>query len=141
MFIVSRDRGKESRGPPAKRGPSGNDPYGLHGLAGIPKYFRDYSTLLTGGTTGNLAVTYLGSYDLSYSVTKGVLAIHVYNPSTIASATHPPYFGYTPWWNKNIAKPLNNAFADGLFGTGMMSKTEQSFDFHENLASRCGCTK
>jgi RHS repeat-associated protein len=124
-----------------KRGPSGNDPYGLHGLAGIPKYFRDYSTLLTGGTTGNLAVTYLGSYDLSYSVTKGVLAIHVYNPSTIASATHPPYFGYTPWWNKNIAKPLNNAFADGLFGTGMMSKTEQSFDFHENLASRCGCTK
>jgi hypothetical protein len=42
--------------------------YNLGGLAGVPKYFGDYSTLLTGGLTGNIAVTYLGSYVLSYKV-------------------------------------------------------------------------
>jgi len=116
------------------RGPKGKDDYDLSGLGGIPKYLKDYSTLATGGLTGNLAVTYLGSYNLTYEVSDGVLTIHVYNASTIASATHPPYIGYTPWWNKHIGKPLNN-----LLSSGRMSKTEQYFDFHENLAERCKC--
>ena len=109
--------------------------YDLSGVGGVPKYLKDYSTLATGGLTGNLAVTYLGSYNLTYSVTDGTLNIHAWNYSTINSATHPPYFGYKPWWNNNIGKPLNN-----FFSSGPMSQTEQIFDFHENLAGRdCGC--
>jgi hypothetical protein len=33
--------------------------YALGGFSGVPKYLRDYSTLLTGGLTGNIALTYL----------------------------------------------------------------------------------
>jgi RHS repeat-associated protein len=40
----------------------GNSPYSLGGPSGVIKYLKDYSTLLTLGTTGNLAVTYLGRY-------------------------------------------------------------------------------
>ncbi|MEJ7646774.1 MAG: RHS repeat-associated core domain-containing protein [Chryseolinea sp.] len=46
----------------------GSNPYGLGGVEGVGKYLKDYSTLLTGGATGNLAVTYLGSYGLKYLV-------------------------------------------------------------------------
>jgi YD repeat-containing protein len=49
-----------------------------------------YSTLLTGGLTGNLAVTYLGLYGLRYTVENETLNIHVWNRSDISSATHPP---------------------------------------------------
>lgn len=117
-----------------KKPSKGSAPYNLGGWQGIPKYLRDYSTLLTLGRTGNLAVTYLGSYRLDYSVNNGVLDIQVYNPSTIASATHPPYIGYTVWWNNHVGKPLNN-----FFSSGPLSQTEQFFDLHENLGSRCGC--
>src|SRR5690606_31260668 len=34
--------------------------YDLSGLDGVPKYVGDYSTLTTGGRTGNLAYTFLG---------------------------------------------------------------------------------
>lgn len=109
--------------------------YSLGGLGGVPKYLRDYSTLFTGGLTGNLAVTYLGSYGLSYSVTNGTLDIQVTNTSSIASATHPPVIGYTNWWSNYIGNPLN-----GFFSSGPMSATTQNFDFHENFAGRgCGC--
>ena len=109
--------------------------YELGGLGGVPKYLRDYSTLFSGGVTGNLAVTYLGSYGLSYSTTNGTLNIHVWNTSSIASATHPPVIGYTDWWNNNIGGPLNNWFL-----SGPMSATTQYFEFHENLGSRgCRC--
>src|SRR5688572_29066928 len=40
--------------------------YRLSGIEGVPKYLDDYSSLATGGATGNLAVTYLGSYTLTY---------------------------------------------------------------------------
>jgi hypothetical protein len=113
----------------------GNFSYNLDGPQGVPLYLRDYSTLFTGGTTGNLAVTYLGSYGLSYSETNGILDIQVTNTSSIASATHPPVIGYTNWWNNNIGTPLNR-----LFSSGPMSATTQNFDFHENMASKgCGC--
>ena len=39
-------------------------PYSLAGWGGVLKYLHDYSTLGTGGMTGNLVVTYLGSYGL-----------------------------------------------------------------------------
>jgi hypothetical protein len=105
-------------------------------LGGVPKYLRDYSTLFSGGLTGNLAATYLGSYGLSYSVTNGTLNIHVWNYSTISSATHPPVIGYTHFWNQHIGDPLDN-----FFSSGPMSQTSQFFDFHESLKDKCGCTK
>jgi hypothetical protein len=120
--------------------PQGRDNYDLSGIEGVPKYFGDYSTVLTGGATGNLAVTYLGSYGLTYSVTGGILNIHVSNSSTISSATHPPLLGYTTWWNQHVGNPL-----DSIFSSGPMSKTTQNFDFHENLGGRKndggGCTQ
>src|SRR5439155_3795197 len=116
-----------------------NPGYDLGGLQGVPKYIRDYSTLLTGGLTGNLATTYLGSYDLSYQTTSidcknGIAQVHfhAHNASTIEAATHPPVIGYTPWWNRCIGNPLNN-----LFSSVPMSRTEQNFDWEETLSFKC----
>ena len=115
--------------------PKGRFNYSLSGWQGVPKYLNDYSTLFTFGYTGNFAVTYVGSYGLSYSVTNGVLNVYVWNNSTISSATHPPVIGYTNWWNQNIGNPLDN-----FFSSGPMSQTSQHFNFHENLNDRCGCS-
>jgi hypothetical protein len=113
----------------------GDNNYALGGLQGVPKYIKDYSTLATGGLTGNLAVTYLGSYSLHYEVTginlenqTATVNFHVTNDSTINSATHPPVIGYTQTWNTYIGQPLNNAFA-----TGPMSKTTQNFNWTETI--------
>jgi RHS repeat-associated protein len=111
--------------------PNGRAPYSLSGLQGVPKYIGDYSTLATGGRTGNLAVTYLGSYNVSYSTSGGVLNMQITNASTISSATHPPVVGYTQWWSNNIGGPL-----DRFFSSGPLSKTTQSFSLHENLTAR-----
>jgi hypothetical protein len=109
--------------------------YELGGLGGVPKYIRDYSTLLMGGLTGNLAVTYLGSYGLNYEVISideesGAAKVHfsVSNYSTIESATHPPVIGYTEVWRENIGTPLNK-----YFSTGAMSKTTQTVDWTETI--------
>lgn len=104
----------------------------------MPKYVNDYSTLLTGGLTGNLAVTYLGSYALHYNVLSvdngyATVTFDAYNVSNIGSATHPPWIGYTPLWNQWVATPLNNAFQNGLFGTGIMQPTMQYFNWTELL--------
>jgi RHS repeat-associated protein len=114
-------------------GNEGRDDYSVAGWRGVPLYFHDYSNLLTGGNTGNLAATYLGSYNLAYTVSNGTVTIVVKNSSSIASATHPPVIGYTNWWNKNIGVPLNAAF-----NSGPLSKTTQTFVFHESLAG-CAC--
>jgi hypothetical protein len=113
----------------------GNNNYDLSGFQGVPKYVRDYSTLATGGLSGNLAVTYLGSYRLNYNVTgidaaSGTARVnfHVENPSTITSGLRPPVLGYTDWWNRNIGTPLNN-----LFQSGPMSPTTQIFDWTETI--------
>jgi hypothetical protein len=87
--------------------PVGAQPYELHGLEGVPKYVRDYSTILTFGATGNFAVTYLGSYNLKYAVSGGGVEFHVDNYSTIASAFRPPIIGYWPWWQQNVAPRVN----------------------------------
>lgn len=116
----------------------GSNNYALGGLAGVPKYIKDYSTLLTGGLTGNIAVTYLGSYGLKYKVISvdrvngtAVVQFTVGNSSTIESATHPPVIGYTTWWSNNIGKPVNN-----FFSTGALSKTTQTFQWTETISWR-----
>ena len=113
----------------------GANDYKLKGLEGIPKYFVDYSTLFTGGLTGNLAVTYLGSYQLRYWVTNvdfysrtASVSFQVINPSTIESATRPPLLGYNPWWHNNIGQPLNT-----FFSSGSLSPTNQTFSWSETI--------
>ena len=114
---------------------AGYNNYNLGGVQGVPKYVADYSTLLTAGLTGNLAVTYLGSYSLNYNVTSinpqsgtATVIFTVANSSTIASATHPPVVGYTPWWDQHVATPLNN-----FFQSGPMSPTTQTFTWTETI--------
>jgi RHS repeat-associated protein len=117
---------------------SGNNNYDLGGLEGVPKYFQDYSNVLTLGHTGNLAVTFLGSYELKYQMlnvdkdagTAKVL-FHVSNESTLASATHPPVLGYLEFWEKNITPTVN-----ALVQTGPMSKVTQDFYWAETITFR-----
>jgi hypothetical protein len=111
----------------------GSNSYYLGNWDGVAKYVKDYSTLATAGATGNLAVTYLGSYTLNYQVmavvgNTALIAFTINNSSTIESATHPPVIGYGPWWSENIGNPLNNALS-----TGPMSKTTQTFQWTETI--------
>jgi hypothetical protein len=112
----------------------GEADYYLGGMQGVPKYFRDYSILLTFGQTGNLAVTYLGSYELNYYVLtvdnngSAEVLVNVENESTLASATHPPVIGYTDFWLKVIAPATDN-----MVSTGPMSRTTQSFWWTETI--------
>ncbi len=113
----------------------GVNSYGLGGIAGVPKYIRDYSTLMTGGLTGNLAVTYLGSYGLKYEVLSideqnGTAQVHFYveNASTAASGFRPPVVGYTNWWKNNVGNHINNAFS-----SGPMSRTTQTVEWTETI--------
>jgi RHS repeat-associated protein len=114
------------------RPPRGRDPYSTSGVKGVWLYFKDYSNLLTAGHTGNLAVTYLGSYQLNYSIDNGVATMAVTNVSSVASATHPPVLGYTHWWDNYVGQPLNR-----MFETGPMSATTQTITLHQRLD--CGC--
>jgi hypothetical protein len=109
--------------------------YKLSGIQGIGKYIKDYSTLLTAGMTGNIAVTYLGSYKLEYSITdinetKGTATIHfsVTNASTIGSATRLPVLGYMKFWKNNMENKLNN-----IFSSGPMSIKKQEFKWSETI--------
>ncbi len=92
--------------------------YDLSGFQGVGKYINDYSTLITGGRTGNLAVTYLGSYDLNWSVLgfkddKAVVLMEVSNTSTLQSGTRPPVIGYTETWKNTVGTWLNNSVKSG----------------------------
>ena len=109
--------------------------YQLSGLQGVGKYIKDYSTLLTIGATGNLAVTYLGSYKLiwylmSIDTNEGTAVVEfiVKNFSTIESGTRPPVLGYTNIWKNSMGKWLNS-----IFENGAMSKTSQTFIWTETL--------
>ena len=113
-------------------GPGRND-YGLDGVLGVGKYIKDYSTLATGGLTGNLAVTYLGSYKLSYNVLStnknpAEVQFRIYNESTAASGFRPPVIGYWPIWINHISPAINRRFQ-----TGPMSKTTQTFIWTETI--------
>ncbi len=113
----------------------GSNPYSLGGVEGVGKYVQDYSTLATGGATGNLIYTYLGSHSLTYKVTSvdieartAVVTYMATNRSTIQSATRPPVIGYTEFYQKNIGQPLNDAFEHGP-----MSETSQSIQWTETV--------
>jgi hypothetical protein len=115
----------------------GENDYDLSGLEGIPKYIQDYSNILTFGHTGNLAATYLGSYDLDYFIVSvdpstgtAQVLFHVWNESTLASATHPSVIGYTELWN-NTVTPLANWVASA--GSGPMQPTTQHFWWTETI--------
>ncbi len=112
---------------------TGKNPYGLGGIEGVGKYLKDYSTLLTGGLTGNLAVTYLGSYGLNWQVTavNGNLATIMFtvnNSSTIQSAFRPPVLGYTDAWQSTVGSWLNSQFS-----SGPMSTTSQTIRWTETI--------
>ncbi|MFS4430652.1 hypothetical protein [Chryseobacterium sp. S90] len=110
----------------------GSNSYKLGGIKGVGLYLKDYSTLLTGGLTGNLAVTYLGSYNLEYTAAaynkSVVVSFHVENSSTMQSASRPPVLGYLPIWQQTAGKLINDKFK-----TGWGSKTTQSFHWTEVL--------
>ena len=112
-----------------------NYPYSLAGWGGVLKYLHDYSTLGTGGMTGNLVVTYLGSYrlritpsDIKCSKGTATLTLTVNNSSTAASGTRPPVIGYTEWWQNNIAPYINDWFSHGG-----MSETTQTFRWTDKV--------
>jgi hypothetical protein len=117
---------------------NGSEPYKLGGIRGVGLYLKDYSTLATGGLTGNLAVTYLGSYDLQWKIhnintRNGTATVHftVANTSTMQSASRPPVLGYLPLWQKTVGKSINEKFS-----TGWGSKTSQTFNWNETLSLR-----
>ena len=105
----------------------GDRNYNLGGVNGVGLYLKDYSTLLTGGATGNLAVTYLGGYSLHYATSNGVITFTVKNTSSLGSATHLPIFGYTAAGQRVFR------FMNGLTRSGPMSPTTQTFIFHEHV--------
>ena len=109
--------------------------YSLAGVQGVGKYVKDYSTLLTAGQTGNLAVTYLGSYRLNYTISnvdvqRRTVQIHftVNNSSSIQSATRPPVIGYTDAWKNGPGKWINNSIQ-----TGPMSTTTQTLQWSTTI--------
>ena len=107
--------------------------YRLNGVQGVGKYVKDYSTLTTLGATGNLAVTFLGSYDLQWNVISmnedsAVVMFTVENSSTIQSATRPPVIGYYRWWQNSVGSWINKVFENGP-----MSPKTQTFKWTEQL--------
>jgi hypothetical protein len=108
--------------------------YDLSGIEGILKYIKDYSTLITLGERGNLAVTYLGGYrvkvyitDVNFSTGDAEVTFHVWNSSTLGSGVRPPVIGYKGFWT-NIVSPVINP------SKGPMSKVVQSFWWSETVS-------
>jgi RHS repeat-associated protein len=113
----------------------GTSPYSLGGPDGVANYIRDYSTLATLGQTGNLAVTYLGSYGLEYYIASAdpgsgtaEVLFHVSNNSTIASALRPAVIGYTEPWLEYVQPVLND-----MISSGPMSDVSQDFWWTETI--------
>lgn len=112
----------------------GKNPYSLGGFDGVSKYIDDYSTLLTGGAKGNLAVTFLGSYGLEWKVLSkdgntATIQFVVTNSSTMQSASRPPVIGYTKAWQNTIGSRINEEFK-----SGPGSKVTQTFIWNETIS-------
>ena len=109
------------------------DPYELKGIQGVGLYVKDYSTLATGGLTGNLAVTFLGSYRMKYMITeitptKAKVVFVVTNSSSMQSASRPPVIGYLDVWKNTVGKKINETFE-----TGWGSTTTQTITWYEEI--------
>ncbi len=108
--------------------------FSLGGASGVGEYAKQYASIPTNGAVGDLAVGYLGSYNMTYKVTgvdkDGVATVdfHVTNTSSMSSATHPPILGYTDIWRKNVEPTLNSTFEKGP-----LSPTKQTFDWTEQV--------
>lgn len=109
--------------------------YELTGVGGVGKYIVDYSTLLTGGATGNLAVTYLGSHTVELEVIGQrpdggyEVRITAHNTSSLQSALRPPVIGYQPWYRDTVGAATNQ-FAEF---TGVGRETEQTLVWTETV--------
>jgi hypothetical protein len=100
----------------------------------VPKYLKDYSTLLTFSQTGNLAVTYLGSYNVeleTINVDQNSISVkfRIDNTSDLNSGLHPPILGYELLWDATM-KPILLAIAGD---SGPMSPTTQTFTWMETI--------
>ena len=121
-----------------KLGPVDNAGYSLAGFGGVPDFAKDYSAVLTGGRTGNLAAAYLGSYGLEpvvREVKNGVATVDFAadNRSTLASAVHLPIVGYA----KRSQEPIDAA-VNRLRRSGPLSPTRQSFRWTEQIPMKSG---
>jgi RHS repeat-associated protein len=117
-----------------------NYPYSLAGWQGVLKYLYDYSTWVTGGMTGNQAVSFLGSYKLEITASgvrcsqgTATLSFYVYNESTAASGTRPPWLGYTKWYQTVVAPNINKWFQSGGMSTRIQTfRWTEDVTFQEN---------
>jgi len=113
--------------------------HSLSGLNGVPTYLQQYGAIPTGGLAGNLAEAYLGSYQGSYNVLsvspegRARVRFRATNDSTLASAMHPPYLGYTPWWRENVEPTIDAVGRNGLFGAGALAPKHQDFEWYEDI--------
>ncbi|MBX3094846.1 MAG: hypothetical protein KF680_09980 [Cryobacterium sp.] len=113
----------------------GSSNYRLRGVEGVVKYIEDYSTLLTGGLTGNLAVTFLGSHTVGLEVIgqrpDGGYEVRVTasNASSLQSATRPPVIGYQEWYMSTVGEATNQ-FSEA---TGIGRTTEQTITWTETI--------
>jgi len=109
--------------------------YSIGGADGVAKYIGDYSTLADGGLTGNLAVTYLGSYNMTVTPSQvtsnsAVLTFDVTNTSSLASAVHLPFYGMIDPGTEGAIE----SFENGLAGSsGPMSPTTQEISWSETV--------
>ena len=107
--------------------------YRLGGVDGVPKYFGDYANLATLGHTGNLTVTYLGSFNVLATPAASVglrcvrVDFKVTNTSSFASAVHLPLYGIIPGYRQ--VENLENS----LFENGPLSPTTQTITWSENV--------
>jgi hypothetical protein len=111
--------------------------HSLGGLDGVGNYINDYSGIATGGRSGNLAVTFLGSYSGTISVSNvtssgATLNYHVSNISDLASATHLPFYGEI--YNACGCGDAWEAFVNSIPGdSGPLSPIRQDFYWSENV--------
>jgi hypothetical protein len=116
-------------------GANGDPDYELAGWDGVGKYVQDYSTLLTAGASGNLAVTYLGSHRIHWEVVgqrpngDWEIEFTATNSSSLQSATGPPVLGYEPWYRDSIGAATDNI--SEVFGIGR--ETTQTIKWTETI--------
>ena len=109
--------------------------YALSGVEGVGKYVIDYSTLLTGGRTGKLAVTYLGSHSVDVEVIgqrpDGGFEVRItaQNTSSLQSAIRPPVIGYHEWYLDTVGAAINQ-FSET---TGIGRTTDQTIVWTETI--------
>lgn len=111
---------------------NGIEKHDLSDDKGILIFLLDGITLLTLGRLGNLAATFLGSYDIHWNVLMkednvAVVLCEAVNNTTARSATRIPKIGYTDWWNNSIGAFSNKVAAR----IGMGEKTSQKIIWKE----------